>query len=120
MRKRNYPFKTYRSMASLLRIMEVEEIKSVPFSPTPHPFVERLILSARNELLDHTLFWSSSDLQNKLNNFQDYFNNKRGHCGISGSTPAAIYDDQPSNVVSLDNYRWKKHCRGLFQLPMAA
>ena len=25
-----------------------------------------------------------------------------------------------SNVISLDNYRWKNHCRGLYQLPLAA
>ena len=82
--------------------------------------LERLILSARNESLDHTLFWCARDLQNKLNDFQDSFNNKREHCGISGSTPAVINGDQSSNVVSLENYRWKKHCRGLFRLPMVA
>jgi hypothetical protein len=29
-------------------------------------------------------------------------------------------DESPSTVVFIDNYRWKKHCRGLFELPIAA
>jgi len=96
------------------------EIKSVPYSPTSHPFVERLIGSVRRELLDHTLFWGANDLQNKLNGYQVYFDSERGHCGINGATPSAINGDPLSNIVSLDKYRWKKHCRGLFQLPLAA
>jgi len=96
------------------------EIKSVPFSPTSHPFVERLIGSVRRELLDQTLFWSDCDLQNKLDNYQHYFNERRGHLGISGATPDGKSDEQLSNVISLNNHKWAKHCRGLFQLPMAA
>lgn len=29
-------------------------------------------------------------------------------------------DAPSSTVVSIDKYRWKKHCKGLFELPIAA
>ena len=42
------------------------EIKTVPFVPLSHPFVERLIGTIRREYLDQTLFWTATDLENKL------------------------------------------------------
>jgi transposase InsO family protein len=53
-------FRFHRWLANL-RILEVEEIKSVPYAPTSHPFVERLIGTIRREYLDHTFFWNSID-----------------------------------------------------------
>ena len=107
-------------MSSIVNSQSSEEIKSVPYTPTSHPFVERLIGSARRELLDQTFFWNANDLQNKLDGFQQYYNELRGHCGIDGISPLDKSNEISSNVVSLNNYRWKKHCRGLFQLPIAA
>jgi hypothetical protein len=48
-----------------LRILEMVEIKTVPYVPLSHPFVERLIGTVRRELLDRTLFWTAKDLENK-------------------------------------------------------
>jgi hypothetical protein len=45
-----------------LRILEVKEIKTVPYVPLSHPFVERLIGTIRREYLDQTLFWTADDL----------------------------------------------------------
>jgi len=42
------------------------EIKSIPYVPLSHPFVERLIGTLRREYLDHLLFWTTTDLENKL------------------------------------------------------
>jgi putative transposase len=39
-----------------LRILDVQEIKTVPYVPLSHPFVERLIGTIRRECLDCTLF----------------------------------------------------------------
>lgn len=100
-----------------LRVLEIEEIKSLPYVPMSHPFVERLIGSVRRELLDHTLFWTATDLENKLRDFQNYCNEHRCHMGRSGATPI---ERDSKKVIDIDNYRWKKHCRGLFQLPVAA
>jgi hypothetical protein len=82
-----------------------------------HPFVERLVGSVRRELLDQTFFWTATDLANKLRTYQTYYNEHRCHSGRDGATPA---DSKPGNVFDLRNYHWEKHCRGLFQLPVAA
>jgi transposase InsO family protein len=47
-------FRFHRWLANL-RILEVEDIKSIPFVPVSHPFVERLIGTIRREFLDHVL-----------------------------------------------------------------
>ena len=82
-----------------------------------HPFVERLIGSVWRELLDHTLFWTATDLENKLRDYQPYYNGSRTDSGLDGVTPMK---SEGNKVVDLSDYRWKKHCRGLFQLPVAA
>ena len=47
-------FRFHRWVANL-RILEVEEVKSIPYVPVSHPFVERLIGTIRREFLDHVL-----------------------------------------------------------------
>jgi putative transposase len=64
-------FRFHRWLANL-RILEVEEIKSVPYAPMSHPFVGRLIGTIRREFLDHTFFWNSIDLHRKLDAFRRY------------------------------------------------
>ena len=61
-------------MAANLRILEVAAIKTVPYVPLSHPFVERLIGTIRRECLDRTLFRTAADLELKLCEFQRYFN----------------------------------------------
>ena len=98
-------------------MLDIEEIKSVPHVPMSHPFVERLIGSVRRELLDQTLFWTATDLENKLKGYQVYCNECRCHSSRNGATPI---DSSGDNVADFENYRWKKHCHGLFQLLVAA
>src|SRR5438876_1214290 len=64
-----------------LRILDVEEIKTVPYAPLSHPFVERLIGTIRRECLDRILFWTAADLAMKLLEFQRYYN---GHAPMRG------------------------------------
>jgi hypothetical protein len=55
-------FRFQRWLANL-RVLEIEEIKSVPWAPVSHPFVERLTGTIRGEYLDRVLFsgtWSTS------------------------------------------------------------
>jgi len=113
----NDPLFQYHRWKANLRVLEIEEIKSLPHVPMSHPFVERLIGSIRRELLDQTFFWTATDLENKLGDYQRYYNECRTHSGQNGVTPA---ENIGNTVVDIDNYRWKKHCRGLFQLPEAA
>mgnify|MGYP001823861931 FL=1 len=111
------PLFQYHRWKVNLRVLEVEEIKSLPHVPMSHPFVERLIGSIRRELLDQTLFWTATDLENKLREYQCYYNGCRTHSGRGGSTPV---ETAGSKVVDINVHRWEKHCRGLFQLPIAA
>ena len=60
----NDPLFQYHRWKANLRVLEVEEIKSLPHVPMSHPFVERLIGSVRRELLDQTFFWTATDLEN--------------------------------------------------------
>jgi hypothetical protein len=56
-----------------LRVLEVMELKTMPYVPLSHPFVERLVGTLRRECLDRT-FWTTADLETKLREFQEYFN----------------------------------------------
>ena len=62
-------FRFHRWLANL-RVREIEEIKSVPYAPVSHPFVERLIGTIRHELLDRAFFWNATDLARKLDEFR--------------------------------------------------
>ncbi len=113
----NDPLFQYNRWKANPRILEIEEVKSLPHVPKSHPFVERLIGGVRRELLDQTFFWTATDLENKLRDYQDHYNEHRCHSSRDGDTPVCSEGD---NIVSLNNYGWKQHCRGLFQLPVAA
>jgi putative transposase len=116
----NDPLFLYHQWQANLRILGVDEIKTVPYTPRSHPFVERLIGTIRREFLDHTLFWNAADLERKLANFQRYYNHSRTHASLDGNTPAEISGDSAAHPAAINNYAWEKHCGGLFQLPVAA
>ena len=71
-----------------LRVLAIEEVKSVAYAPVSHPFVDRLIGTVRREYLDHVFFWNAIDLARKLDAFADYYNAHRVHRSLDGSTPA--------------------------------
>src|SRR5450759_3127158 len=70
----NDPLFRFHRWRANLRVLEIEEIKTVPFVPCSHPFIERLIGTIRREYLDHVLFWNRLDLQRKLGQFARYYN----------------------------------------------
>jgi putative transposase len=80
-------FRFHRWLANL-RVLEIEQIKSVPYVPVSHPFVEHLIGTIRREYLDRVLFWNSMDLTRKLSEVRDYYNEHRVHRALDGTTPA--------------------------------
>jgi putative transposase len=112
-------FRFHRWLANL-RVLEIDEIKSVPHVPVSHPFVERLIGTIRREYLDQTLFWNRFDLARKLSEFRDYYNEHRVHRSLGGTTPAERAGESAPTRAQLDRYGWRDHCRGLFQIPVAA
>lgn len=116
----NDPLFRYRQWNANLRILEVDQVKTVPYAPMSHPFVERLIGTIRREYLDHVPFWTTGDLDRKLRLFQEYYNNVRPHQGLDGVSPNAKGDNTEPEVVTLETSCWKSHCHGLYQLPEAA
>jgi transposase InsO family protein len=84
-------FEAHRWKANL-RILEVDEVKTVPHVPLSHPFVERLIGTMRREFLDPVLFWNGRDLERKLAEFQVYYNKTRCHASLNGRTPLTFSD----------------------------
>jgi len=81
-----------------LRALEVEDIKTVPYAPLAHPFVERLLGTIRRECLDRTLFWTTADLESKLLDFKHYYNGHRAHAGLEGRKPEPRIDGLRSPV----------------------
>lgn len=116
----NDPLFNFHRWQANLRILEVEEIKSVPYVPMSHPFIERLIGTIRREYLDHVPFWNARDLERKLSYFQNYYNRDRAHQSLRGGVPDLQLDREARRTARLNNYRWKSCCRGLYQLPSAA
>ena len=112
-------FEAHRWTANL-RILEVDEIKTVPYVPLSHPFVERLIGTIRLESLDQVLFWNARDLERKLADFQTYYNAARSHAALEGHTPLTFAGGPPVARAELNNVRWVSHWRDLVQLPVAA
>jgi putative transposase len=114
-------FRFHRWLANL-RVLAIEEVKSVPCAPASHPFIERLIGTIRREYLDHLFFWNAIDLTRKLDAFADYYNAHRVHRSLDGTTPArrARVSSSPLARAALRQYAWAEHCRGLFHTPIPA
>jgi transposase InsO family protein len=111
------PLYRFHQWQANLRVLEVKEVKSVPYVPLSHPFVERLIGMIRGEYLNPTLFWTAADLDEKLRLFQDYFNRQRVHSDLRGRLPDP---EEGTTPLNFDSYQWQQHCRGLYQTPIAA
>ena len=113
------PLYRFQQWRANLRIFDVTEIKTVPYLPLSHPFVERLIGTIRREYLDRTLFWTTADLEAKLLDFKDYYNGHRTHAALEGNPPAPSLDGGRTRAT-FSSYRWQPHCRGLYQTPIGA
>jgi hypothetical protein len=65
----NDPVFRYHRWQANLRVLEIKTVKTIPYTPVSHPFVERLIGTIRREYLDRVFFWNSQDLERKLGNY---------------------------------------------------
>ena len=81
-----------------------------------------VIGTTRREFLDHFVFFNKHDLQTRLDLLQAYCNEERAHSSLEMRTPEKMAAETiiVKTVVSLSQYRWKSHYRGLYQLPVAA
>jgi putative transposase len=112
--------RSYHRWQAILRILEIQEIKSLPYVPLSHLFVERLIVTIRREFLDQVLFWNASDLERKLADFRQYYNSHRSQTALDGITPSEMSGDNIRHCADLSLFQWKSHYRGLYYLPLAA
>ena len=103
-----------------MRILDIDEIKTVPEAPWSHPFIERVIGTIRREYLDETLFWNERDLKLKLEKFITYYNEARVHSSILGETPRGLSDKGAVGKINIQDYGWKSYCNGRFSIPIAA
>ena len=94
-------YRTHQWQANL-RIPGVTEIKTVPYVPILHPFIERLIGTIRRECQDHARFLTATDLELKLSAFKDCYNRYRVHAALKGHTPIETTE---SNGAHLKLYR---------------
>jgi len=83
----NDPLWLYHRWKANLNLLEIDEIKSVPFVPESHPFIERKVGITRQDFLHFTLFFGSTDLKKKLQIYQKYYNEGRVHSRIDYLTP---------------------------------
>ena len=54
------------SEETVLAVLQIDDIWSVPFVPISHFYIEQMIGTVRRELLDRNLFWNGRDLLKKL------------------------------------------------------
>jgi hypothetical protein len=115
MKRRNPLFLFHRWRANL-RILQIREIKSVPYVPLSHPLVERVIETIRRVFLDQVPYRTSTDLERKLSNFTHYYNRERAHRALGGNPPVP----SAMGIANIHSVTWQSHCRRLYQLPSAA
>ena len=75
-----------------------------------HSFIERVIGTIRKEYFEHVPFWNTVDLDRKLNEFKDYYNNYRSHEALSGESPARFQCSSPQIFAQIDDHVWWQHC----------
>ncbi len=78
-----------------------------------------MIGTMRREYLGRMLFWTMAGLEAKLLDFQHYSNGYRTHAGLEGRLPEPAVSESVT-PIDLDSYQWRRHCRGLYQTPIAA
>jgi len=70
--------------------------------------------------LDQTLFFNERNLQKKLDYFQEYYNDSRGHSSLNYETPKMMASE--TNIgkksISIEDYFWKSLNNGLVKLPV--
>ena len=52
--------------------------------------------------------------------FKGYYNRDRVHRAIDHAPPDEKIANTDRKIARLDDYHWRKHCRSLYQLPVAA
>ncbi len=115
----NDPLFNYRQWQANLRILEITEIKTVPYVPMSHPFVERLIGSVRREYLEHVLFWDDTRFGKKACRISERLQSPSGAflpasgCSARIGTQRPISESRPRQIpMEITLSRPISHARG--------
>ena len=113
----------WRSFGDAVFLQEFTSRSPPPATPPcTHSCTERLIGTLRRECVDQLLFWSASDLADKLVAFQDFYNAHRAHTRITpgaDGTPTRAAGSTCCTVVGRADARPDtKGCRTARPLPM--
>lgn len=92
------PLFQYHRWKANLRILDSEDIKTVPCKSLSHAFV----------------------LEKKRAEFRAHYNECRVHGSLDGNTPATFGGECVTKQAALSRFRRETHCHGLHQLPVAA
>jgi hypothetical protein len=85
--------------------------------------LQRIIRAAHHGVILHFAYYTIATLaakSRKLAEFRDYYNAHRVHRALGGATPSQHAGVPSAALASLDHHAWRQHCRGLFQIPIAA
>ncbi len=108
------PLYRFHQWEADLRILGVTEIKTVPYVPLLHPFVERLIGTIPGNTWT-TRYSGRPPIWRR--NFESSALRYRTHSALEGHTPIK---NPEFKRPELKLYRWQAHCRGLYLTPIAA
>ena len=112
-------FKSHR-WKTMLRVLQIKSMTSVPEIPVSHCFVERLIDSVRREFLDQIFYSNARDLKRKLDRYAAYFNEARVQYALNGLTPNQVFLPTSKKEPKHGRVFWRLYCESLFNVPIAA
>ena len=100
----NDPLYRFHRWLAKLRLLDIDEIKSVPNVPVSHPILERLVGTVRRAYLDRIFFWNAHDLERKLQAYGFYYNSGRVHQSLSGNSPEEKSGKRCPTCAVLNSY----------------
>jgi putative transposase len=107
-------FRFHRWRANL-RILNIEELKSVPFAPRSHPFVERLIGTLRR-VSRSDLLLERRRRPSQAESIRHLLQPATRPCRTQWPTPV---ERCGTTAGHLNHFAWRSDCCGLFHTPIA-
>jgi len=80
------------------RAQRLDVIHTSPGAPRANATAERLVRTARTELLDRTLIWNERQLRHLLLELLEHYNRHRPHSGINQRSPTSLDQAAPEPV----------------------
>jgi putative transposase len=80
------------------------EMVDIPYqAPNANAFAERWVRSVREECLDHVIILNERHLRCVLNEYVEYYNERRPHQGLAQDSPLGLTPVSPHNPIRCRN-----------------